>query len=135
MSKSQQLLSLKKIYPDLIYLLKPDYLKFTLILQPTPKSKKYKVEFIFANDVCDVWLTGEIEGIKNVDFPHYYEMKKDRVKLCLLHPKKFEWSTIDWLEDSIIPWTIEWLLYYELWLITGKWYGGGEHPEEENIIK
>jgi len=88
-------------------------------LQPTPNSKKYTVEFILKDDVCDAWLIGNVEGLDRDDFPHHYEKKEDRVKLCLLHPTKFEWSAVDWLEDSIIPWTIEWLFYYELWIATG----------------
>lgn len=31
--------------------------------------------------------------------------------------------------DTIVPWTAEWLLNYELWLATGEWVGGGEHPQ------
>lgn len=26
---------------------------------------------------------------------------------------------------TIIPWTLDWLFYYELWLATGTWYGDG----------
>lgn len=35
----------------------------------------------------------------------------------------------DGIANTIIPWTIEWLYYYELWLATGEWLGGGDHPE------
>ena len=35
------------------------------------------------------------------------------------------------LSETIIPWAIEWLKYYELWRITGKWLGGGiEHGKD-----
>lgn len=27
--------------------------------------------------------------------------------------------------DSVIPWAMEWLVYYELWCATGVWYGDG----------
>ncbi len=26
---------------------------------------------------------------------------------------------------TIVPWLMEWLVYYEVWLITGQWEGGG----------
>ena len=29
------------------------------------------------------------------------------------------------LAATILPWTAEWLIHYELWLITGYWTGGG----------
>ena len=32
------------------------------------------------------------------------------------------------LFDTLIPWTAEWLWYFEDWLATGVWSGGGEHP-------
>ena len=32
------------------------------------------------------------------------------------------------LTESYIPWAIEWTEFYELWLLTGTWYGGGVHP-------
>ena len=33
------------------------------------------------------------------------------------------------ISNTIIPWTIEWLYFYELWLATGEWLGGGEHVD------
>lgn len=32
------------------------------------------------------------------------------------------------LAKTILPWTAEWLLHYEVWLVTGEWVGGGVHP-------
>lgn len=32
------------------------------------------------------------------------------------------------LADTYVPWTMEWLVDFELWLATGEWLGGGEHP-------
>lgn len=33
------------------------------------------------------------------------------------------------LSRTVVPWTKEWLYYYEVWLATGgEWLGGGEHP-------
>ena len=31
--------------------------------------------------------------------------------------------------NTIIPWTSEWLLHYELWHATGKWLGGGHRND------
>lgn len=120
---------MKYEYPSLKYTLKKDCLRLWLTLQPTEHSKKYKIEIIFKGTDCSIWLLNNIEKFDAIDFPHYYKKEKNRVQLCLLHPEKFEWGMIDWIQETIIPWTIEWLFYYELWLCTGKWYGGGEHPE------
>jgi hypothetical protein len=32
------------------------------------------------------------------------------------------------IADTIVPWTAEWLVHYEIWLMTGEWYGGGDWP-------
>ncbi|MGH8092034.1 MAG: hypothetical protein ACREIF_00990 [Chthoniobacterales bacterium] len=29
------------------------------------------------------------------------------------------------LADTIVPWTSRWLYFYEIWLATGEWMGGG----------
>lgn len=40
------------------------------------------------------------------------------------------------LVDTILPWTSQWLLYYELWLITGHWMGSGhDHPADTGSLK
>jgi hypothetical protein len=45
--------------------------------------------------------------------------------LCLHYPKDFSWTSTSHLYDTIIPWTHEWFLFYELFKIRGKWL----HPE------
>lgn len=32
------------------------------------------------------------------------------------------------LSQTIVPWSADWLACYELWLMTGRWTGGGRHP-------
>ena len=54
--------------------------------------------------------------------PHIYEDGS----LCLYYPKEQPWiSGRNNLYSHIIPWVHEWILYYEIYLINGKW----EHPE------
>ncbi|MDY0295864.1 MAG: hypothetical protein RB296_00975 [Acidobacteriota bacterium] len=31
------------------------------------------------------------------------------------------------IAKTIVPWASEWLIFYELWLATGEWLGGGIH--------
>ena len=69
-----------------------------------------------------------IEGIEKDDFPHKYhkDLKKQEVQLCLNMPYEFDYSLR--IIDTIIPWTQEWLYFYEIWLTTGEWRGGGHTP-------
>jgi len=60
--------------------------------------------------------------------PHVYRQQPP--ELCLFHPSKWEWTDTDKLIDTIVPWSVEWLHYFEVWLRTGEWTGGGEHPPE-----
>jgi hypothetical protein len=51
---------------------------------------------------------------------------KDKA-LCLYHPESddFLWEPKKHhIHNTIVPWTLEWFIFYELYSITGKW----EHP-------
>jgi len=50
--------------------------------------------------------------------------------LCLHY--NGEWSPGTLISGSILPWASEWLYFYELWLATGEWLGGGhEAPKTD----
>jgi hypothetical protein len=57
--------------------------------------------------------------------PHTYNHEKQH--LCLYHRLMNEWNERKMIAKTIIPWTSEWLLHYEIWVTTGTWYGGGIH--------
>ena len=40
-----------------------------------------------------------------------------------------DWRPHMLFTDTFIPWTCEWLVYYELWVATGAWYGDGDEPD------
>ncbi|MEZ2410402.1 hypothetical protein AB6806_26745 [Bosea sp. RCC_152_1] len=55
-----------------------------------------------------------------------------RSPLCLYDPRTQEWSPARAMAETIIPWAMEWLFFYEAWLLTGEWHGGGRgHPSLE----
>lgn len=35
----------------------------------------------------------------------------------------------------IVPWTSLWLYFFEDWLATDEWKGGGKHPAEDEPIR
>ncbi len=43
--------------------------------------------------------------------------------LCLYYAVDKNWGPEKFIAKTIIPWTLEWLLCYEIWQITKKWYG------------
>jgi hypothetical protein len=48
--------------------------------------------------------------------------------LCLYYPKDFVYSNKCHIYETIIPWTHEWFVFYELYLIKGRWL----HPYVEH---
>ncbi|WP_345237225.1 hypothetical protein [Hymenobacter saemangeumensis] len=52
--------------------------------------------------------------------PHFY---RDVRALCLYHPRNFTWTKETLVADTILPWAIGWVYFYEVWLQTGEWYG------------
>ena len=59
------------------------------------------------------------------ELPHIRDHEKQN--LCLYHRDMNEWNECMMIANTIIPWTSEWLLYYEIWAATGIWHGGGIH--------
>lgn len=45
--------------------------------------------------------------------------------LCLYYPAYDEWTSAKYIAETVVPWISLWLVYYEVWLATGEWLGGG----------
>ena len=63
--------------------------------------------------------------------PHVYALGCPPAfpRLCLYDPVTDEWAPDLPIATTIIPWAIDWLFFYEEWVCTGEWKGGGRHPE------
>lgn len=69
-------------------------------------------------------LPGNSEG----QLPHVYPPAEDPT-LCLFDPREDEWTPAMTIATTTVPWALDWLACYELWLMTGRWTGGGRHAE------
>lgn len=47
---------------------------------------------------------------------------------CLFTPQHNDWRPSMSLARSIVPWLMEWLVFYEAWYYEGGWEGGGAMP-------
>lgn len=56
--------------------------------------------------------------------PHVYEGGQDDI--CVHRPE--EWNKGMFIALTIMPWISQWLYFYEVWVLTGKWLGRGTHP-------
>lgn len=57
--------------------------------------------------------------------PHTYRNKERLQQLCLYLPGTGEWKPSMKLADTMVHWAVQWMYYYEIWVTTGKWLGGG----------
>ena len=125
-----QMMTLRATYPSASCEIRNGTLFWMGKVRPTPLSREYTVALIYNGpQKPKVWVIGEeLQRIDDPDFPHKYEIDPENkmVRLCLYRYQEF--SEEKFLAKTIIPWTVEWLYFYEIWLATGKWCGGGEHP-------
>ncbi|MCK1634611.1 hypothetical protein [Bradyrhizobium sp. 162] len=67
--------------------------------------------------------------------PHVYRNSSnpELPYLCLFSPALREWDIKDLIAHTTIHWAAQWLYFYEGWLVTKKWLGGGRHvtPNDE----
>ncbi|MEX2345573.1 MAG: hypothetical protein WD604_08165 [Balneolaceae bacterium] len=87
-------------------------------IQPTDLSIEYTINLTYDGHgaprvyVIDPELPYDIDA-------HMYSDKR----LCLYYPEEDPWAHYKSIADTVIPWTAEWLVYYELYQIDGKWHG------------
>lgn len=116
----------------------------------TPIMRRYRVRVVhlrrrffdnwtLENDYAAVQVVDPMIGLDSRSTgkwpPHIYFNKADPLypRLCLYDPQERLWTPEEYIADTIIPWTIDWLFFFEGWLDTGTWEGGGRHPERRSI--
>jgi hypothetical protein len=104
-------------------------LTWTYRVRPTPISREYEICITFrANDVPKVFVVSpdltELAGGR--ELPHVYH---NPIRLCLYLPSSGEWEGHMRIDKTFVPWTATWLYYFEEWLESDDWKGGGEHPD------
>lgn len=96
-------------------------------LQPSAISETYRIKITYAqNQHPKIYVISPkplplAKGAKVL--PHTYDSKKQQI--CLYNPHFNEWNSKMRISQSIVHWALEWLFYYEEWLSTGIWKGGG----------
>lgn len=110
--------------------LKKDSFYWNFEIKPSSFSRVYKISlrWNFNDTSPKVYiLNDEVHQVaKEKRIPHLYCQKK--IELCLYYPSSNGFSTKDPLCRTIVSWTYLWILYYEEWLYSGEWKGGGIHP-------
>ena len=112
----------------------------------TPASKTYTIRIVyFRRRFFDGWnlrnyyvtvhvvdpLIGQFMVEDRADIlPHIYWNERSPLwpALCLWDPEEIDWGPEMTIATTIIPWTSEWLLFFEYWQISGEFLGPGRHP-------
>lgn len=113
-------------YPQAEVRLVAGELRCLVALQPTPLSATYEVEIRYRpGHRPHISVLAGLEVTPGKKLPHVFPGEE----LCLCYPG--QWDGTDLLAHTTVPWTSEWLLYYELWKATGEWLGGGHEPRDK----
>lgn len=131
-----QKLNILSYFPNSSIKVNKNVLKWVGILKPTALSDSYKIRLEYKfNKHPNVYVISKklIIHSDSTSLPHVYSTEKQW--LCLYYRLGKEWNGTMLLANTIIPWTSEWLLHYEYWLITGKWFGGGVHIQNKPFVK
>ena len=121
---------LRSYFPDSRFTIKNNILIWKGYLQPTEISLKYWIKVVYQREKHpDIYVLDPKPLVLpqgKTKLKHVYDTKKQH--LCIYYKDVQEWDEAKFIADTIIPWTSEWLLHYEIWVATGIWHGGGiEH--------
>jgi hypothetical protein len=116
---AHQALGLRSVFPDADLVMGRGRLSWTGRLQPCELSRIYTVKITYTCERYPVTriLDPELRPTESGFLPHTYNDKS----LCLYDAG--QWAEHMLIVDTIVPWTAEWLLHYEVWLATGEWLG------------
>lgn len=131
-----QLSILAKYYPNgVVKTQTPHRLVWETDIVPTPNSVTYRIRIDYHINhspkvyVIEPPILARPEGVE--ELPHVFNTEKQQI--CLYYGRLGEWDSTKFLAREIVPWASEWLMFYELWLITGEWLGEGiPHGKSRN---
>jgi hypothetical protein len=125
LTTAQQGYFLTKAFPQFHIKSARNSLRCVGSLQPTPTSDSYTVEVEYkvpARPRVQVIHPRLRLAPGRTRLPHVFEGND----LCL-HVVG-EWRPDLLISEFVVPWISAWLFFYEIWLPTGEWHGGGHEP-------
>ena len=101
------------------------------VTSPTPLSRLYTIRLNYRARQAPQ-ATVEEPPLRDLAagrwLPHVYVQEPPR--LCLYLPGTGEWEPWMCIDQTIVPWAALWLFYFEEWLVSDAWKGGGVHPSK-----
>lgn len=108
-------------------------IRWVFDVQPTPKSRIYTIRVSYQLNqppvIEIVKPTNLIREKEGTDFIHMFrDSNRGKQMLCLY--TEGDWTSQKYIAETIVPWAAKWCYFYEVWLDTGEWHGGGYHKGE-----
>ena len=101
-------------------------------VRPRPGTREYlvRIEYVLEGQPVTVVESPRLEHRPDQPtIPHTYPPFGDYPRRpCLHHPEDLSWTPAKALAHTIVPWLLSWLVFYEIWLASGQWLGGGFEP-------
>lgn len=123
----EQYASLRSTYENSFGHLMPNGFSWLCDLQPSPISQLYQIKIVYTDGYPpSIYIVSPkpLKLAKNAErLPHTYDTKKQQ--LCLYRPQFNEWNRSMLISQTIVHWALSWLYFYEEWVSTGIWKGGG----------
>lgn len=124
-TSAQQLCTLRIRYPESEGTLLHNGFKWEFSVTPTDLSDTYRIKIIYRDGFLPhVFVVSPKPLLKPKSakrLPHTYDTKRQRICICL----PSDWNSSMLIADTIVHWSLRWILYYEHWAYTGVWEGGG----------
>ncbi|MFD6165196.1 hypothetical protein ACFWFR_08395 [Oerskovia sp. NPDC060287] len=126
-SLAVQALWLQRAFPEGTVRLQPSALVWRAHVRPLPSAGTYLLELRADGRtapsirVIDPDLVPDNHG----RIPHVYEDGS----ICVAQAG--DWRRSMLFVRTVVPWALEWLVFYEMWLATGIWMGDGDDRMDE----
>lgn len=124
-TSAQQLNTLRIRYPESEGKLLRNGFEWKITITPTALSDTYRIKIVYQDGMLPqvyVITPKPLKMPKSAKrLPHTYDTKRQRICVCL----PSDWNQSKLIADTIVHWSIQWLVYYEHWAYTGIWKGGG----------
>lgn len=112
----------------------PNLLRWRYRTRPNSLGREYDVLISYqtGNEPNVFIIAPDLNELTENEIPHIYSSTKDAqfssaVCVCLYMKKHGEWNGEKLIAATVVPWIDLWLFFFEVWLSTGVWEGGGEH--------
>ena len=130
LSLSVQLLHLKKLFPEGEGRISRSRLSWIQTIRPDSLACTYtcQVEHTLGGYPEVHCLEPKLSALADGrQIPHVYR-STEPVSLCLFFRDRTAWHDGLILARMVVPLAYSWLAFFEDWLFSGEWRGGGTHP-------